>query len=192
MSEVVRRFLSEKSPDRHVTVMTIEEAEHLTAEQRQRIIAQYPAHERDARTKGAPLLGSGRIFPIAEEQIVCEPFEIPNHWFRIGAMDFGWDHPFAAVELAWDADQDIVYVVKAHRLREATPSGWHSWMSCSVTGRRFRLPKSFISGCWRAIPLRQRRRQKSFVEAAPVGGSQMLRNDEIQASAEGLFSGIAK
>src|SRR4249920_3102964 len=40
---------------------------------------------------------------------------------RIGAMDFGWDHPFAAVELAWDADQHIIYVIKAHRLREATP-----------------------------------------------------------------------
>jgi hypothetical protein len=25
------------------------------------------------------------------------------------------------VELAWDADPDIVYVIKAHRLREATP-----------------------------------------------------------------------
>jgi hypothetical protein len=25
------------------------------------------------------------------------------------------------VEFAWDADQDIVYVIKAHRLREATP-----------------------------------------------------------------------
>jgi Terminase RNaseH-like domain len=36
-------------------------------------------------------------------------------------MDFGWDHPFAAVELVWDRDTDTVYVIKAHRLREATP-----------------------------------------------------------------------
>src|SRR5262245_13498103 len=26
-----------------------------------------------------------------------------------------WDHPAAAVELAWDRDHDIVYVVWAHR-----------------------------------------------------------------------------
>ena len=36
-------------------------------------------------------------------------------------MDFGWDHPFAAVELAWDRDTDTVYVVKAYGVREATP-----------------------------------------------------------------------
>jgi hypothetical protein len=121
MSDVVRRFLLEKSSNRHVTQMTIDEAEHFTPEQRAAIIAQYPAHERDARTKGIPILGSGRIFPVPEESITCAPFEIPDHFYRLGAMDFGWDHPFAAVELAWDADQDIVYVIKAHRLREATP-----------------------------------------------------------------------
>jgi hypothetical protein len=36
-------------------------------------------------------------------------------------MDFGWDHPFAAVDLAWDRDHDTVYVVRAYRMREATP-----------------------------------------------------------------------
>jgi phage terminase large subunit-like protein len=121
MSEVVRSYLVDKSPDRHVTQMTLEEAEHFTPEQREQIIRSYPAHERDARTKGIPTLGSGRIFPVSEDTIKCEPFQIPDHFHRLGAMDFGWDHPFAAVELAWDADQDIVYVIKAHRLREATP-----------------------------------------------------------------------
>lgn len=121
MSDVVRRFLLEKSPDRHVTVMTIDEAEHFTPEQRAKIIASYPKHERDARTKGVPVLGSGLIFPVPEESISVKPFQIPDHWYRLGAMDFGWDHPFAAVELAHDADQDVVYVIKAHRLREATP-----------------------------------------------------------------------
>ena len=120
-SEVVRRFLLEKSPDRHITQMGISEAEHFTPEQIEQIIRSYPVHERDARTKGIPILGSGRIFPISESSITCEPFEIPDHFSRLGAMDFGWDHPFAAVELAWDRDQDIVYVIKAHRLREATP-----------------------------------------------------------------------
>jgi hypothetical protein len=36
-------------------------------------------------------------------------------------MDFGWDHPFAAVELVWDRDADVVYVSRTHRLREASP-----------------------------------------------------------------------
>ena len=40
-------------------------AEHFTPEQRQQIISSYPVHERDARTKGVPILGSGRIFPVS-------------------------------------------------------------------------------------------------------------------------------
>ena len=36
-------------------------------------------------------------------------------------MDFGWDHPFAAVELVWDRDMDTVYVSRTHRLKEASP-----------------------------------------------------------------------
>jgi hypothetical protein len=35
-------------------------------------------------------------------------------------MDFGWDHPFAAVELVWDRDTDTVYVSRTYCLREAT------------------------------------------------------------------------
>jgi phage terminase large subunit-like protein len=52
MSEVVRRFLQEKSPDRVVIGMTIEEALHYSAEERQRIVDSYPPHERECRTKG--------------------------------------------------------------------------------------------------------------------------------------------
>jgi hypothetical protein len=36
-------------------------------------------------------------------------------------MDFGWDHPFAAVEVVWDRDADTVYVARTRREREATP-----------------------------------------------------------------------
>ena len=53
----------------HVTMMTIDDAEHYTPEERAAIIAAYPLHERDARARGIPVLGSGRVFPIAEEEI---------------------------------------------------------------------------------------------------------------------------
>jgi phage terminase large subunit-like protein len=121
MSTVVKRFLLERSPDRHITSMTIDDAAHFTEEERARIIASYPAHEAEARVKGIPTLGSGRIFPVAEESIVIDQREFPSHWPRIGGMGFGWDHPFAAVELVWDRDGDVVYVARTHRLREATP-----------------------------------------------------------------------
>jgi phage terminase large subunit-like protein len=121
MSSVVQRFLLETHPDRTVISATIDDALHFTGAEREQIASSYRPHERDARTKGVPVLGSGRIFPVSEELIACDAIEIPGHWPRIGAMDFGWDHPFAAVELAWDRDNDTVYVTKAYRIREATP-----------------------------------------------------------------------
>jgi phage terminase large subunit-like protein len=121
VSDVVHRFLTEKSPDRHMTSMTIDDAEHYTPEARAAIIASYPAHEREARTKGVPVLGSGRIFPVTEELITCEQRDFPDHWPRIGGLDFGWTHPSAAVELVWDRDNETVYVNRCFRLKEATP-----------------------------------------------------------------------
>jgi phage terminase large subunit-like protein len=121
VSEVVRRFLHEKSPDRHTTFMAIDDVTHYTPEEKQRIIDSYPKHELEARTKGVPILGSGRIFPLEEPKIAIEHRDFPNHWPRIGGMDFGWDHPFAAVELVWDRDTDTVYVARCHRLKESTP-----------------------------------------------------------------------
>src|SRR5262249_5508834 len=62
VSEVVRRFVNEKSDDRFTVTMVLDEALHIDAEKRRQIVASYPAHELEARTKGIPVLGSGRIF----------------------------------------------------------------------------------------------------------------------------------
>jgi phage terminase large subunit-like protein len=121
MSEVVRRFLQQKSEDRHTTSMTIDDATHYTADERKAIIASYPAHELEARTKGIPVLGSGRIFPVEESRIVIDHRDFPGHWPRIGGMDFGYEHNFAAVEIVWDRDTDTAYVSRAYRLNHATP-----------------------------------------------------------------------
>ena len=121
VSTVVKRFLHEKSEDRHKVIMTIDDVEHYSEDEKTKIIASYPAHELEARTKGIPILGSGRIFPVAEETIAIEHKEFPSHWPRIGGCDFGWTHPFAAVELVWDRDTDTVYVARTHRLKEASP-----------------------------------------------------------------------
>jgi phage terminase large subunit-like protein len=135
MSTVVKRFLIDKPFGTHVTTMTINDAEHYTEDQRKAIIASYPAHERDARTKGVPSLGSGRIFAIDEETIKVPQFEIPAHWVQLGGLDFGWDHPSAASRIAWDRDEDVIYVTAVHRQREQTPlmfSGsirpWGDWL----------------------------------------------------------------
>lgn len=121
MSDVVRRFLNETDKHRAVTRMAIEDVAHISEEEKARIIASYPEHERDARTRGIPMLGSGRVFPVADSAILVTPFKIPEHWPRLGGIDFGWDHPTGAVELAWDRDTDTVYLLREHRASQRTP-----------------------------------------------------------------------
>jgi len=101
--------------------MTIDDALHITPERRNEIIASYPPHEVEARTMGIPVLGSGKIYPVTEESISVEAFAVPKHWALIGGLDFGWDHPTAGVELAWDRDTDTIYVGAVYRRSKATP-----------------------------------------------------------------------
>lgn len=119
MSAVVMRFLGDNATEDRADVnMTIEDAEHISPTERARIIASFPAHQREARSKGVPMLGSGAIFPVDEESIKVAPFAIPPHWPRICGMDFGWDHPTAAVWLAYDRDTDTIYAYDAYRVSE--------------------------------------------------------------------------
>jgi hypothetical protein len=106
---------------RHVTRMELEDAIHIPEERRASLIASYPTHERDARIRGIPVLGSGRVFPIADDLIGEEAIQIPAHWPKIGGIDIGWDHPTAAVLVAWDRDSDVVHVCNTYRVREQTP-----------------------------------------------------------------------
>lgn len=110
-------------------------APHLDEATKARLIDSYPLHERAARTKGEPLLGSGRVFPLSEEQIVIHPIPIPGHWHQMIGIDFGWDHPSAAVLMAWEKDTDTIYIVREYREKEVTPiilaatvKGWGGWI----------------------------------------------------------------
>lgn len=123
---------------RHVVSMTIDDVDHYTQEEKDRIIASYPEYEREARTKGIPTMGSGRIFPIAESLITVEPRAIPRLWQQINGLDFGYDHPFAAVNCAYDKDADCVYVCKTFRQSKSTPvihaaavRPWGDWIPCA-------------------------------------------------------------
>jgi hypothetical protein len=104
--------------------MTIDDVGHYTADEKRKIIEGYPLHEREARARGEPMLGSGRIFPFPESWIEEDTIVVPETWYRLAALDFGWDHPTAAVMLVGDS-QDIskvtLHLVKAYRQARETP-----------------------------------------------------------------------
>jgi phage terminase large subunit-like protein len=121
-SDVVIRFLDEPSPYRNVTTMSIDDALHISAEERERLIASWPAHEREARRAGVPTLGSGRIFMAPEESILEAPIDyIPPHWVKLWGIDFGIGHPFAAVLILWDRDADVIHIHHTYRVADALP-----------------------------------------------------------------------
>ena len=121
VTEVVDGFLNNLTTGQALIRAGWDDALHMTDERQEELLAQLPPHERDMRSKGIPLMGSGLVFPVNEDDIKIEPFPIPAFWPLICGIDFGWDHPFAAVWLAWDRDKDIVYVIDAYRVSKALP-----------------------------------------------------------------------
>lgn len=142
-SMIVRRFMPKPWPGTSVTSMTIDDAEHFDEAKRAELEQRYPEHEREARLRGIPQLGSGVIFPVQEDQIKVARFKIPTHWPQLSSIDFGhFDHPTAAVGIAIDPDaggkDGIFYVHRAYRERRVTPvmassvlrhwgAGWMPW-----------------------------------------------------------------
>lgn len=120
-TDIVMAFLNEKGGKFYMN-MTWDDAPHLSEEDKAAYLEKIPVHMRDARSKGAPMLGDGPIFAgVDEESLKCVPFTIPAHWVQLGGLDFGWDHPFAAVKLAWDRETDTVYITNAYREKHQTP-----------------------------------------------------------------------
>ena len=119
--DVVSQFMNELRPGQALFHATWNDAEHLDDTIKAEILQALPPHEREMRSKGIPILGSGLVFPVPEDQIVVPSFTIPSHWARINGIDFGWDHPSAVAFLAHDRDNDVVYIVDAHSQSAATP-----------------------------------------------------------------------
>jgi phage terminase large subunit-like protein len=99
---------------------THDDAPHLSEETKQHLSSAYDPSERLARTTGVPSLGSGLIYPILEQKLVCDPFDIPDYWPRCFGMDFGW-HNTAAIFAAHDQDNDVVYLYAEYKDGHLTP-----------------------------------------------------------------------
>lgn len=109
------------SRTKYVLSLTWDDAPHLSDEDKEKLWATLPPHERDARSKGIPSLGAGAVYPVAEDRITCDPFHIPEYWPVAFAMDVGWNNT-AALWGAWDRSADTVYVWSEYKLQQAEPA----------------------------------------------------------------------
>lgn len=115
-TDVVAHFLDAKEGSGiYVKNVGWNDAPHLDAKEKERLLNSYPEHERATRTTGTPLMGSGAVFPVLDEQIMCEPIQIPKWWGRVNGIDFGIDHPGAGAFCAHDRDTDTFYVYDCYK-----------------------------------------------------------------------------
>ena len=133
MTETVASFMNNLQTGQSLTNATWDDASetvmslkghkgHLDEGVMQQILSSYSPHEREMRRYGRPSIGSGLIFPIQEEKLMIDPIPIQDHWPRIAAIDFGWDHPTAVVWGAIDTEEEVFYVYDCYRMSKASPT----------------------------------------------------------------------
>lgn len=99
---------------------TWDDAPHLSEQDKKELMDSLPPHQKDARSKGIPSLGSGAIYPVVESDIIVEPFEIPSFYEWVYGLDVGWNNT-AAVAIAYNRDFDIAYVVNEYKRGQVEP-----------------------------------------------------------------------
>jgi hypothetical protein len=106
---------------KYVVMAGWDDVPHLSPEAKKSLAEAYPPHERDARMRGLPRLGSGAIYPVPEEDLLCAPFELPKYWKHAYALDVGWNRT-AALWGALDPEADVLYLYSEHYRGEVEPA----------------------------------------------------------------------
>lgn len=104
-------------PDKYICRVEWTDTPHLSEDDKRAMLAEIPANQRDARTRGIPTLGAGQVFPVNEEFICCPALKIPSYWPRVYGYDFGWKNT-AAIWVAQDPTTKIKYVYMEYKQGE--------------------------------------------------------------------------
>jgi hypothetical protein len=115
------RELLKNRKNKYVVNAGWDDVPHLTEEDKEALLAACPPHQREARSRGVPSIGAGAIYPVPEDNMLVEPFEIPAWYRRVYGLDVGWNCT-AAVWAAHDYESDIVYLYSEHYQQHAEPA----------------------------------------------------------------------
>lgn len=97
-----------------IITMTWDDAPHLSEDDKKDLMESLPPHQREARSKGIPALGSGAVYPVTEDRFVINPIMFPKHWRRCFGMDVGWNFT-AGAWLAVDPETDVAYMYAEYK-----------------------------------------------------------------------------
>lgn len=99
----------------------------MSDEEKVRLRAATPAYLLEAREHGLPIFGVGKVFTMKEDEIMVDPFEIPDHFRLIYGLDpaVTSNGYWGLVLLAHDPDHDVTYVVRDYKKNGITMSEHH-------------------------------------------------------------------
>lgn len=95
---------------------------HLSKEAQRAALDGMDENERLARTEGKIITGYGTVVMGNRYDLECEPFQIPDHWPQIAAVDFGFNHPQGYARIAIDPDTGIIYLIDVYKMKGKLPA----------------------------------------------------------------------
>ena len=117
MTNVCLKFLDTKTDAFYYIQAGWQDTPHLSDAERDVLLAGMMPHEVEAREKGIPAIGAGRVYVTPESDFVVDPFKIPDSWRFCYGLDFGWKNT-AGVFIALDPDTDVAYVYDTYKQGE--------------------------------------------------------------------------
>ncbi len=99
--------------------MTVDDADHMTDEQKIRFKTLCVPSMRRSRLEGYPEMGEGRVWDFPETVIFCDPFDVKREgWKFIRGIDSGFVNSYtAAVDAAICPDTKCIYVYNCLKVR---------------------------------------------------------------------------
>tara|TARA_Y100001960_G_C14766975_1_gene877553 strand:- start:264 stop:1679 length:1416 start_codon:yes stop_codon:yes gene_type:complete len=123
LSDICQHFMQDlENPNKKIVQASWDDTNHLSDNEKTLLRKSLRPHEIEAREKGIPSLGSGKIYPIKEDDIKVNPFKIPDTYKRCFGMDFGWSNPTAIVWAAINPEDGIIYIYDSYAVSEKSPA----------------------------------------------------------------------
>jgi phage terminase large subunit-like protein len=101
-------------PHRYICRAGVRDVPHFSESAIKAAESEYEPHLREARLYGVPCMGMGSVYPINEDSLIVDAFEIPENWKCCYGMDFGW-HNTAVVFIAKNPVTGIYYIYDEYK-----------------------------------------------------------------------------
>jgi phage terminase large subunit-like protein len=126
LTETVLHFFREgdftkgAKEDKYITMVAWDDVPHLPEARKRALLATIPEYLREAKIRGIPFLGAGRVFPFDIYQFTFDPFEIDKSWAKSYGLDVGINNT-ACVWTAKDPATECLYVYDEYLSHDTLP-----------------------------------------------------------------------